>query len=340
MTRARATDLSELARVVAISGGNCAQAAVIAEATRAPEAVRSVLKSAAGGGNLSDPAWAGSLDGYSNMVTAFVGSLASSSILGRLLADDAVTRLPLGTSAAAVVANATAFAIGAGSPIAVSSLSLASKSLQPRTAAGMVVLTSELIRSASPAARALVDASLRSAVSTAIDAAFVSIISAGITPTAATGMTAGDALADLKRLLDVVNVSGAGKLYWLMSPSVANAASTLAGPDGSNAFPAMSPSGGEMVNLPALTSSALPAGQLMLVDAASIAAEIEAVTVSLSDQAAVQMSTTPDAPPNAGTVLTSLWRQNLIAVLARCVFGAEKVRSGAVAILANIAWSA
>ncbi|CAN7343516.1 phage major capsid family protein [Bosea sp. LjRoot237] len=329
--------LCEVARFVALGRGDAMQSLALAQAERASELALRYIKSAAG--SLSDPTWGGALDGRAEVISAFVESLRSKSVFARLLADG-MTRLPLKTRAAIVTANATAWATGEGMPISVSAMSLAGSALEERKAAALIVLSNELIRSTSPAARALLDASLKSAVADAIDASFLDIVTDGLTPIAATGTTPAAALTDLRTLLGLVNTTGAGSLYFLMGADVANRAATLAGSDSTLTFPAMGPLGGEMLNTPALVSSAMLSGQIALLDATGIAGEIEAVTVSLSDQASIEMDSAPSSPPNAATVLRSLWQENKVAILARAYFGAEVIRAGSIAALDGIAWGA
>ena len=61
-------------------------------------------------------------------------------------------------------------------------------------------------------------------------------------------------MADLRGLLNTVNLTGAGRLYWLMRPTVANLMATLLATNGNQLFPGMTPLGGEMLGLPALVS--------------------------------------------------------------------------------------
>jgi len=337
MTRARSTDLSDIARLVAIAGGNIVQASYIAQSTRAPDAVRAVLKAAVDAGTTTDADWAKPLAEHGDAVAAFVESLRSRSVFARML-DGGMVRMPLRTKGAIVTANATAWSTGEGMPIPVGALSLAGPALEERKAAGLVIVTNELLRSTSPAGRALLDASLKGAVADAIDAGFVGIIADGVTPASGSGATAADALTDLRGMLGAVNLSAGGALFWLSSVDVANRATTLSAANGGLLFPAMSPLGGEMLNLPALVSNAVPAGSLMLVDATGVAAEIETISIALSDQASLQMDTAPASPPNASAVLRSLWQENKIALLVRVFYGAEVIRVGSVAVLSDVAW--
>jgi len=339
MLKAKSTDLSAVARFLAIAGGSPVQASVLAESTKAPEAVRIVLRAAVDAGSLADPAFAAAL-ADNDIVGAFVEAIRPESVFARMLLDGGLARMPLRTSAAVVAADATAYVVGEGMPIPISAMALSGRMLEQQKAAGMVVVTNEVVRSVSPAARSLLDGSLKAAVSFALDAKFIDLITDGITPLPASGVTAAAALSDLRELLDIVNINAGGSLYWVMPAGVANAAATLASPYGELAFPAMSPVGGEILNLPALVSDAVPSDRVLLIDASGIGGEIEAVTVEASGEASIQMDSAPNSPPNAATVMRSLWQENKIAILGRAAFGAEPLRDNAVAILSDIAWSA
>ena len=337
MHRAKSTDLAALARMLALGGGSLVQASVIAESTKASEPVRTVLRAAVDAGTLTSPGFAAALV-ENGVVSAFVEGLRSRSAFARMLIDGGLLRVPLRTSAAVILADASGFIVGESMPIPISGLALCGRMLAQQKAAGLVVISNELVRSISPAARALLDNSLRAAVGAALDAKFIDLITDSIAPLPASGATALAALADLKAMLDLVNTSAGGSLYWLLPPAVANAAATLAGADGELVFPAMSPLGGEMLNLPALVSDAVLDGQIVLVDASGIGGEIESVTVEVSDQATLQMETAPTNPPVSATVFQSLWQANRAALLARAFFGAERLRDTAVAVLSGVAW--
>ncbi|CAN7399349.1 phage major capsid protein [Bosea sp. LjRoot237] len=335
--KARSTDLSTIAKMIALSGGNLVQASYVAESTRAPESVQVVLRAAVDAGTTSDPAFAAALVD-SGIVGAFVEALRSKSIFARMLIDGGLVRMPLRTSAAVVAADASGYVVGERMPVPVSALALSGPHLAQHKAAGLIVISSELVRSISPAARALLDNSLRAAVGSALDAKFIDLITDGITSLAASGATAAAALVDLRALLDLVNHNAGGALYWLMPANVANAGSTLAAASGHLMFPGLSPTGGELLGVPVLVSDAVLDGHIMLVDASGIGGEIETVSVSVSQEATIQMDSAPNSPPNAGAVMTSLWQTNRSALLATAHFGAERFRSNAVAVLDGISW--
>ena len=56
---------------------------------------------------------------------------------------------------------------------------------------------------------------------------------AGVVPVPATA----DPLADMRSALNVVNLTSAGRLYWLMPPTMANRLSTRVGIGGSSFVP-------------------------------------------------------------------------------------------------------
>ena len=98
----------------------------------------------------------------------------------------------------------------------------------------------------------------------------------------------------------------------------------------------MSASGGELANLPAIVASGVPAVSLYLIDASGIAADAGPPTVEMSRQATVEMNTTPTG--GASAVQTSLFQTNSVALRATAWFGAQVLRSGAVAVITGINW--
>ena len=133
-----------------------------------------------------------------------------------------------------------------------------------------------------------------------------------------------------------VNTVGQAKLYWIAAPDVAKMASIL-DPD---VFPAMSASGGEIANLPAVVSSGVPDGSLYLIDGSGIAADGGAVTVSASSQADILMDTQPsmDATTPTPASMVSMFQSNSTALKADAWFGVQVLRDDAVAVIEGISW--
>ena len=72
-----------------------------------------------------------------------------------------------------------------------------------------------------------------------------------------------------------------------------------------------------------------------------IAAILESDTIILdsSDQTILELETAPSDPPNNGTVMRSLWQENLRALRAERWFGFELFRADAVAMVSDVDYS-
>ena len=199
--------------------------------------------------------------------------------------------------------------------------------LEPSKAAAQVVVTEELLRDTGPAAEAAFGRELRGAVADAVDQKFFDLIGQSLPPISATA----DPYADAEVALDNVNLTGSGRLYWVMQPQLANALATKVATNGNRLFPELSPTGGQLAGLPALVTNQLPA-----------AAGSPIATALWLIDATVQMDTAPAGDAVAavalGTPLVSLWQENLVALLAEVRFAAQRIRPNAVAVIEGAAW--
>jgi hypothetical protein len=304
-----------------------------AEIQGLPERVQRVLRAAipAGGIDLADGA-------FQAISQAFSASLAPVSAFDRLLNDGAV-RLPLNTRIAAVTAVVAGAAPLEGKAKPISRLSLDNRSLPPRKAVAIFVVSEELARSSEPGAAALLATELRNGVSVATNTAFLDAatgILGGITPIP----SAGDPLADCSALLDGVALAEASKPFWIMEPSTAKRLSTWTA-GAALLFPGMSAMGGELVGLPAIVSS-LPPGFLVLVDAAGIGLADQGVLLDRTSQATIEMDDAPLADalgPTPAATLLSLWPTNSTALRGERFFSWAVLRDRAIAAVSDVNWS-
>jgi len=127
----------------------------------------------------------------------------------------------------------------------------------------------------------------------------------------------------------------------IMAPATAGQLSAKTTPDGTPAFPAMSPLGGEVSGIPAVTSDALTTtsagSSMLLVDASGIAADTATITLARSTVAALQSDTAPSN--NASAVWQSLWQQNMTALKAERYFAFKRLRDDAVAEVRGVDYS-
>jgi hypothetical protein len=98
-------------------------------------------------------------------------------------------------------------------------------------------------------------------------------------------------------------------------------------------------SGGTIGNIPVLVSDGLPANTIVVLDAAQIAAGSEGLLVDVGTHATVAADTAPDSPPVASTNLISLWQSGQVATRAERYFGAERLRTSAVAAISSVNYS-
>jgi hypothetical protein len=306
-------------------------------ANHAPERARLIVKAPIGAATTGDS----DLADYGISLGAWSDSLRTRSVFYRLLADSAFTRAPVNTRVGMMTSAPTGAVVPEGSAIPVSRATLANVLLSSVKVSALIVCTDSLLRDVSAAGQSLFNRELAGAISDAVDAAFLElVVNTGTTSTASTGPTATDAKHDLRTALLAVNTVGAAKLYWVAAPDVAKRASTLADTVGGDAFAAMSATGGEMANLPALVSSGVPAGSLYLLDGSGIVADGGPVTVTATGQGDVLMETAPtmDTTTPTAAQLVNMFQTNSTALKAHAWFAAEVLRDDAVAVVTSINW--
>lgn len=334
-----AGEFISLVQALMRTSGDTIEAAYQVDASQpAQTRVATILKAAIGAGNLSDPAWAGNLAGYRQISTGFLESLRTASVFDRLLGDNAIYRAPLSTRLTVVTGAAVAADVGELEPVPIGKMSLANKTINSIKAVAICVLSGEILRNTSPAGIAMLTRELRGAIASATDKAFLSRLAAVAASSASSGTTAAHVLKDLATLLGAVNPKSGSKLYLVVDVPIAITLSTITTSDGRQAFPGMTPLGGEILGMPALVSDEAAASTMMLIDASGIAGDSDLITLDASEQAAIQMESAPDSPATASTTLLSLWQTNSRSLKCDRYFGFEPIRA-AVATVTGVAYA-
>lgn len=278
--------------------------------------------------------------GYSSAVTALIESTATVSAFLRMLTDDAFQRLPLRTRSLITTTAGTGVQVGEGAAKPISDVVVTSVVLPVVKAIATSVFSNEVLSDVSAKGQQYFHRQLITALAKAVDTIFCDLLTHTGTPTNATaGPTAANAMTDLRVAQLAVNTSGAGKLYWLMGPAVANRASGLDAA-GIPVFPTMSATGGTLLGAPALVSAGVPAGELYLIDASGIAAGADTIVQRESRQSSVQMDTAPtgsSTTPTA-TTLVSMFQTNSTLLLVEAIFGAITIRDNACHVTTGISW--
>jgi len=278
--------------------------------------------------------------GYNSAVIALIESAATVSGFLRMLTDGAFQRLPFRTRSLITTTPGTAVQVGEGSAKPISDVLVTTVVLPVVKAIATSVFTNELLFDVSASGQQYFHRQLVTALAKAVDAVFCDLLTHTGTPTNATaGPTAANAMTDLRVAQLAVNTSGAGKLYWLMGPAVANRASALDAA-GIPVFPTMSATGGTLLGAPALVSAGVPAGELYLIDGSGVAANSDTIQLRKSSQTSVQMDTAPTGSSTVptATTLVSMFQTDSTALLVECIFGAQTLRDTAAHVTTGIGW--
>ncbi|MCK2124409.1 phage major capsid protein [Pseudomonas sp. PNPG3] len=337
-TLPKGTAFTRFAIALARSKGNLMQAVEVAKGWEesTPEVV-TVLKAAVVAGTTTDPAWAGPLVEYQTMASEFIELLRPQTIIGKI---QGLRRVPFNIKMPGQTSGSSVGWVGEGKPKPVSALAFDTTTLRFTKAAGIVVLTDELVRFSNPSAEALVQTDLTASMAQFLDVAFVdpavaavadvspASITNGVTPIVASGTTADALKADVKRLFATflaANMTPAGAV-WIMTPTMALTISMMTNALGQPEFPDIDMNGGVFMGLPVIVSESVPAnpgsgdpltgaGQRLILAKASeiLLADDGGVTIDVSREASLQM----DSAPTAGaTELVSLWQNNMVALRA------------------------
>ena len=132
--------------------------------------------------------------------------------------------------------------------------------------------------------------------------------------------------------LSNVTTSARSRLAFVTTPTIARALAFKNSESG-RAFAdlTLNPLGGSIAGAPLLVSDAVPAGQVLLIDASGFVANSDVVALDVTRQADLLMDSAPDSPPSAGTVPINLWQENKRGLRATRWWAARRLRDSAVA---------
>lgn len=330
--------------------GDVMGAAVMAEHRwkDTPQVAR-VLKAAMDPGVTSDATWGGPLSEASTLAREFIEMIRPATVLGRL---QGLRRVPFNVRVPRQLSSSTVGWVGQGAPKPVGELSFDDVTLGFAKAAGIVVVSSELMRLSNPGAEQLVRADLAAALIKFTDQWFISTapavadvspagILSGLTPIASAGSSIANVQTDLSAAIAQMIAGGSelANLYWITSPTVAVALAAKRSTAGDAVFPTVSLAGpSSLMGIPLLVSSGVGASvsggsRLILIDASAVLlADDGQADFSISQQAAVQMN---DAPSAGATTLTSLFQNNLIGIRCERFINWAPARATGVAVYAD-----
>lgn len=314
--------------------------------------VEAVLRAAVAAGTTTDSAWAGPLVTYQQMSSEFIELLMPATIIGRVPDKYMVpfnVRIPRQTTGGLVKW------VGQGTSKPVGAMGFDSVTMPFSKAAGIVVLTDELVRFSQPSAESVVRRSLIDTMVLFLDQQFIdpavaavanvspAAITNGAPTVPSTGVTIAQIEADAMAALAILvnnNIPLTGAC-WVMRPmSKMNLASRRTAVD-VLAWPTVA-ANGTWFGLPIIESNAVPV-QSAPVD--SIVALISGPSVMLADdgqtvldasrEAYIQMDSSPATPPTGGH---SMWQENMVAIKAERFINWQRVRNNGVVVITDTAW--
>lgn len=299
-------------------------------ANRAPQQAQRIFKAGVPAASTTDP-------DFNAAVSAFMGSAKTASALLRLLADNAVVRVPLRTRVMITTAPGVAVGVAEGAAKPLHTVDWTTVVLPTAKAVASAVFSDELWSDLSGPGQAQFHKDLVAAVAPAIDTVFFDMLTHTGTPShASSGPTAANAWTDLRTALLATNTSGAARLYWACGPAVASRAATLDAA-GIPVFPAAP---NELANYPLLVTSGCPVNELYLLDGTGICANADTIIPRVTTQADMLLADNPtmSAAPPTPAAMTSMFQTNCVGLQVEAFFGAQTLRDTAVHVTTGINW--
>jgi len=330
-----------------VCNGNLHEAAEYAKRWDAttPE-VSLFLKAAIAPGTVTDATWAAPLVNQ-NIAAEFLELLRPATILGKI---PGLRTVPFNTKVPSQTAGGTYGWVGEAKPKPVSKLAFASDSLGISKAAGIIVLTEELVRLSNPSAEALVRADMIAGIAQFLDMQFIDpavaavagVNPASITNGAPTAAATASPLGDILGLIShfATNNIPVGGVTFIMSAANALSLSFRTNLDGSPMFPGIGIDGGNYRGLTFITSQAAGANVIAVQPSLVLYADEGGVTIDASREASLQMDSAPASPADATTVYVSLWQTNCVGLRAERFINWKRANANAVKYLTGAAYPA
>lgn len=285
--------------------------------------VKLLQKDAMASGNLGDD------PDFRAAGRAFVEIVKARSLIGKIQAAVGFRTVPFHTPTLTQQAAPIASWVSEGGPIQLASGSFERTKLVDRKLAGIVVMTTELLKGAGATFESAVSRELVRGIAALEGSSFIdpanagaagvspASITHGITPVAGTS----NAAKDIAALLDAFQ--GDLETAVFITAPKAGVSLNAAGFLGAGAL------GGDIGGIPQVTSSTVQPGTVVLVDAAGVLLADDGVIMDTADQATLIDS---DGKP------LNLYMENLSAIKVVRHLNWEVARPGAVALLTGATW--
>lgn len=296
----------------------------------------------------STAGWGGPLAEMETFADGFLALLRPATILGRLTG---IRNAPFNVRIPLQTAGASVGWVGQGASVKASALALNETTIKMTKVAGIVAVSSELIRSSDPAAEELVQADLIAGIAQFSDEQLLNpakaevadvspaSITNGVTPIASTGDDTDAVVTDLQAAFAAIVTGGAQLIApaIIMKPTSALRLAAMSGPGGGQAFPGLGVNGGTIWGVPVITSASV-GDRIVVLDAAEMILADGGVELDASGNATIELDTAPTNPTTAAGVVTSLWQMNLIGIMAKRYVYWRMRRPGAVSFISGVTY--
>ena len=305
-------------------------------------------KAAVAVGTTTDSTWAGPLV-VTQPLNEFLEMLRPRTLLGRI---PGLRQVPFNVSVPSQTTGGTYGWVGQNKPKPVTKADYATVTVPFAKAAGIIVLSEELVTLSTPSAEALVREEMIAGMGAFLDVQFndpAVAVAANVSPAsitngaataAASGVTAAAAKLDLAGRVAVFTAASIpleGSV-WLMSDSNAFGLSQSFNALGQPLFPGMSAQGGTLFGMPVIVSNNVSTRVILMHAPSILFADEGGVRIDVSREASVQMDSAPTDTVDATTVYLSLWQRNLIGLKAERMITWIRARSAAVTYLTAAAY--
>jgi HK97 family phage major capsid protein/HK97 family phage prohead protease len=306
-------------------------------------------KAAVAVGVTTDATWAGPLV-VTQPINEFLELLRPRTLLGRI---PGMRQVPFNVSVPTQTTGGTYGWVGQNKPKPVTKADFSTVTVPFAKAAGIIVLSEELVKLSTPSAETLVREEMIAGMAQFLDGQFQdpavaavagvnpASITNGASTAAASGPTSANAKADLAGRIATFTAAGiplAGSV-WLMNDSNAFALSVSVNALGQPLFPTMSAQGGTLFGMPVVISNTVGT-RIILMHAPSILyADEGGVRIDVSREASVQMDSSPSDVVDATTVYISLWQRNLVGLRAERMITWIRARTAAVTYLTSASYT-
>ena len=311
------------------------------------------LRAAVDAGDTTTSGWASQLvPAAQQMQGEFIDLLRPATLIGRI---PGLRRVPFNVNVPLQSGGGTYNWVGEAKPKPVTSAAFASATLRFAKAAGIIVITRELARFSSPSAELIIRNELIKGCSQFLDGQFIddavaatndhpaSILNgiAGLTPSGGTAEAFRYDLSILAAAFTATNQDPTMAVLLISATTAWNLA-MMRNALGNREFPDISMRGGSIDGVPVVVSQTV-SDRMVLVNADDIlVADDGVINVDVSEQASVEMSSTPlsgEESPIDGTIFRSLWQNNLVGLRVETFMTWKRARTSSVVWMDNVTYA-